>query len=87
MGQIEIEVTADVLKMVKQLAADHYGDSDEAAMGQVVQAALEMRLKWFDVAGTAALEVEEPIASWETRDESGEIDEPEMLEWMFRREG
>ena len=46
MGQIEIEVT-DVLKMVKQLAADHYGDSDEAAMGQVVQAALEMRLRWF----------------------------------------
>ena len=56
MGYLEVEVSAEQLKTLKRLAEDHYGDSDEAAMGEVVEAALAMRLKWLEVGGPVAEE-------------------------------
>ena len=85
MGYLEVEVSAEQLKTLKRLAEDHYGDSDEAAMGEVVEAALAMRLKWLEVGGPVAEEVDEPVAAWETKDGSDATQpDPEMLGWMFR---
>ena len=88
MGQLEVEVNADQLKILKRLAQDHYGEGDEAAMGKVVEAALAMRLKWLEVGGPVAEEVGEPVATWESQDGSDRTPpDPEVLGWMFRREG
>ena len=57
-------------------------------MGKVVEAALAMRLKWLEVGGPVAEEVGEPVATWESQDGSDRTPpDPEVLGWMFRREG
>lgn len=87
MGQLEVEVSADQLRLLKRLAGDHYRDTDEAAMGKVVEAAIALRLKWLEVGGATAEEIEEPLTTWESETPSGPTQpDPEFLGWMFKRE-
>ena len=81
---LELEVSADLIRGVKQLAKLHYGDSDFAAVSKVVETALHMRLEWLDLVEKAGSEVEEPVARWEhvpTR--TGGQPEEEVAGWLF----
>lgn len=61
MAEIDIELDNDLIEGVKRLAVRHYGDSGDASMGRVAEAALEMRLLWVDLVKGGGNEIEEPI--------------------------
>ena len=85
MPDLELELSADLITALRQLAQRHHGDSDDVAVSRVVEAALEMRLQWLSLAGEAASEVEEPVLTWETEGTSPPDADQEIGSWLFGR--
>ena len=81
---LEIEISANLIRDVKRLADLHYGDSGDAAISKVVETALQMRLGWMDMVEHAGSEIEEPVARWESEPtEAGRQTELEIVGWLF----
>ena len=82
MTKLDLNLDAKFIEGVKSIAERHYGDGGDAALGRVVEAALELRLLWGELAGQGGPEVNEPVANWEFK--SGPSDE--RIQSEIRRE-
>jgi len=86
MANLDIELGAELVEAVKDLAVRHYGDSGEASLSRVVESALEMRLLAKELVPGGGDEIEEPIRSWESPNKQlGEQVPGEIRDWLFRR--
>ena len=88
MGELDVDLSSDLVEQVRQLAVRHYGDASDASISRVVEVALEMRLLWQGQANVSSNDIEEPVANWEFSDAGRPANErlPHDLEgWLFRR--
>ena len=86
MARLELEVKAELLKNLRDLVELYYGDGGEAALGRLVEAAIEMRLLWASRVAEGRIEVEEPISQWEFVEAPGVEQLPDDInDWMFKR--
>ena len=85
MVKLELEVNADLLRALRRLAEEYYGDAEDADVARVVEAALEMRLTWADLLQEGRDEVEEPLSIWEFADTEGNETLPsDISEYLFK---
>ncbi len=82
MGNLDIELDSHLVEGMKRLAEHHYGDSGDASIGRVAEAALAMRLLWLDLVKEGGNEIEEAVASWEFPDGQPPA---KIRDWLFRR--
>ena len=61
MAEMDIELDSDLIEGVKRLAIRHYGDSSDASISRVGEAALQMRLLWLDLVKEGGNEIDEPV--------------------------
>lgn len=86
MARLELEVSADLIRDLRRMAQLHYGDGGEAALGRVVEAAIEIRLLWANFVEKDGNQVEEAVSTWEFPGETGIESLPEEItDWMFKR--
>ena len=86
MAKLELEVSAELIRDLRRLAQVHHGDDGEAALGRVVEAAIEMRLLWASLVEESRSEVEEPVSTWEfVEAPRGEPLAEGITDWMFKR--
>ena len=85
MAKLELELSADLIKELRRLAQRHYGDAGEAAVGRVVESAVEMRLLWEGHVTHGSGDLEEPVSDWQFDDNSGREMLPDSVtDWMFK---
>ena len=60
MAEIELELENELVEGMRRLAARHYGDSGDASVWRVIEAASEMCLLWLNLVEGGGNEMEEP---------------------------
>ena len=86
MEKLNIDLDADLIEGIRQLAVTHYGDSGDASISQVVEAALEMHLMWAELVKEGGMQVEEPITNWEFETSlTNEQAQAELRKSLFKR--
>jgi hypothetical protein len=86
MAELDIELDRGLVRGVERLAVHYYGNSGDASIGRVVEAALEMRLLWMNLAEGSRNEIEEPTTSWQLGDgQPAQQVGTEIREWLFKR--
>ena len=86
MAVLNVEISSDTIKGIKDLAVRHYGDDSDSSISRVIEVALEMRLAWREHAGSAGDEIEEPLVQWEFAEVKPEQQrQPDIQSWLFRR--
>ena len=83
MLDLEIDLDNTLIDGVKNLAKDHYDCVDGAAIGLVIEAALEMRLLVEKLAGQAGKEVDEPVTKWKSSTQGIEPPSTRVRDWLF----
>ena len=86
MTQLDLELSAELIAAVRKLAERHYGDTGDAAVAKVIDAAVQLRVLWLDVGGAAAREVDEPVTHWTAESRAGEGSPPNVKAWLFHKE-
>ena len=85
MAKLELELSADLIQELRRLAQLHYGDAGDAALGRVVEGAVEMRLLWEGLVAKGGGDLEEPVSHWQFDDNSGREMLPDgVTDWMFK---
>lgn len=85
MAKLELELSADLIQELRRMAQRYYGDAGEAAVGRVVEGAVEMRLLWEGIVAKGGGDLEEPVSHWEFDDNSGKGPLPDgITDWMFK---
>ncbi len=79
---LEIEITRELSKRIKDLALRHYGNNGDVSVSRVVEDALVMRLMLCERLGNPGEEVDEPIINWVPGEEQTN---PKIDDWLFRR--
>jgi len=86
MAELDIELDDKQIDGIKRLAVRCYGNSEDASIGRVVEAAFGMRLLWEDLTKGGGNEIEEPLVNWEfTNRQQAEQLPDEIRDWLFRR--
>ena len=85
MAKLELELSADLIQELRRMAQRYYGDAGEAAVGRVVEGAVEMRLLWEGLVAKGGGDLEEPVSHWQFDDNSGREMLPDgVTDWMFK---
>jgi len=88
MMELDIELSDEVVEGVRSIAVRHYGHSGDAAVGRVIESALEMRILSMKLAGEGGSHVEEPVADWKFADKEPAGQLPaEIRSWLFGKGG
>jgi hypothetical protein len=88
MLDLNIELGDEMIRGIRLIALRHYGDSEDASVGRVIESALEMRLLSMKLAGEGRAEIEEPMADWQFADKQPAGQLPaEIRSWLFRKGG
>ena len=86
MAKLDIELSNNVTDEIRFLAMHHYGNSGDASVDRVVEAALQMRLVWMDLVGEGGNEVDEPLLGWEFASRApADQSAVEIRSWLFGR--
>ena len=85
---LSVELDDEVVTKIRAIAERHYGDSEDASVGRVVESALTMRLLSMKLAREGAADIEEPMAEWEFTDSQLAGNLPgDIQSWLFRKRG
>jgi len=85
---LSIELGEEVIKGIRAIAVRHYGEGGDAAVGRVIESALEMRLLSIRLTDGGGDEIEEPMTGWEFASEQPAEQLPaEIQSWLFRKGG
>ena len=86
MAKLELEVSTELVNDLKRLAQAQYGNDGRASLGNVVEAAIEMRLLWDSLVDEPKGEAEEPVSNWEFPEAPDDEALPEgVSNWIFDR--
>lgn len=80
---LELELSASQIEALRRLACLHYGDAEAGSLGRVVEAALEMRLRWLDLAAKGGEVLEEPRVAWEAVADGKGQASGGVRDWLF----
>ena len=70
MPNIELNLNANLIEGIENLAIRHYGSSQQSSIERVVEDSLELRLMWAELVTEGGKEVEEPVVNWELKSAS-----------------
>lgn len=85
MVDVELELSAELIELLRELARRYHGDSEDAAISKVVEDAIMMRLLWLDQLGDVANEIDDPVAQFEVQTTpSEEHVRAEIKDFLFR---
>jgi hypothetical protein len=83
--ELNIDLSADLLKKLKAHCDSQYGVSNEAALSRVMEEALAMRLYWLELTRGDAQAVEEPVGHWDSEGGSDDV-AADVSRWLFKEE-
>ena len=86
MVDVELELSAELIELLRELARRYHGDSEDATISKVVEDAIMMRLLWLDQSGNVANEIDDPVAQFEVQTSpSEEHVRAAIKDFLFRR--
>lgn len=81
MGTLDVELSSELIKEISDLAERYYGNASDDSIRRVVEEALET---WLNEMNTNGVEVEEPVARWESLGRDAHGDDT-VRDWLFER--
>lgn len=68
MVDVELELSAELIELLRELALRYHGDSEDATISKVVEDAIMMRLLWLYQSGNVANQIDDPHSAIRSSD-------------------